>query len=513
MEQLTTLDVSFLKAEDSDRNVSLAIGGLAVVDGSAPDYSRLKQLLAERIRAIPRFTQVLRTRPFDVAAPEWVDDPRFDLARHVKRVALPCPGDDAELFRAVADVLERRLDRQRPLWECWMIEGLQGNRWAFLMKIHHCLADGISATHILTGLCDETATDSSTQRPVPSRAPKPPAWRSLIPGGNPLNWPDNLWRTAISVTDSATRTAAGAAKIASGLIWPAAASSLNGPVTAMRHYRAVRVQMDSVHNICRKFNVTINDVALAAIAEGFRDVLLRRGEQPRADSLRTLVPVSVRSADAMDISDNRFSVMLPYLPVELDDPVQRLRTVHTRLTRAKRSGQRQAGSALVSVGNAIPFIMSSWAIRLLTRLPQRGIVTLATNVPGPRQRLQIMGHNVVSVLPIPPIALRLRTGVAVLSYADELVFGITADYDTTADVSQLAESIERAVWRLDSLSNDSILLFPTDRTDGRATGARQRARRPRPAASDGSAKIGGIRAGAAAMTDEPDSIPARPPRS
>jgi diacylglycerol O-acyltransferase / wax synthase len=460
VEQLNALDAGFLMAEDSDRNVSLAIGGVAIIDGPTPDHGKFKDVLGERIRAIPRCTQMLRTQLFDVGAPQWVDDPDFDLSRHVRRIAVPRPGDDAELFRVVADVLERRLDRDRPLWECWVIEGLKGNRWAILMKIHHCMADGISATRILTRLCDDaegnafarpigakrTAVAQSHLKPVPEPEPR----------SNPVN---TLWRAATGLTDAAARTVSGAAELAAGLLRPTAASSLVGPVTAMRRYQAVRVPLADVEQVCRKFDVTINDVALTAITEGFRSVLLRRGEEPRPDSLRTLVPVSVRSPDALDKPGNRLSVMLPYLPVEQGDPIQQLRIVHSRMTRAKHGGQRQAGNMAVSATNYVPFMLSSWMIRLLTRLPQRGIVTLATNVPGPRGQLRMMGSKVARLLPIPPIALQLRTGVAVLSYADDLVFGITADYNAGADVDELANGIETAITRLEMLSQDSVLLF------------------------------------------------------
>ncbi|MBV8860414.1 MAG: wax ester/triacylglycerol synthase family O-acyltransferase [Mycobacterium sp.] len=467
MEQLRTLDAGFLMAEDSDRNVSLAIGGIAVIDGSAPDQGDFKDILAERIRAIPRCSQMLRTQPFDVVAPQWVDDPGFDLSRHVRRVALPRPGDDAELFRVVADVLERRLHRDRPLWECWVIEGLKGNCWAILMKIHHCMADGISATRILARLCDDVDGDAFARPAVATRTTKARKHLKPVPDPSPPSTPlenlwnplDSLWRAANGITGAAARTVVGAAEIAGSLLRPTAGSSLVGPVTAMRCYRAVRVPLADVEQVCRKFDVTINDVALTAITEGFRSVLLHRGEQPRPDSLRTLVPVSVRSPDALDKPGNRLSVMLPYLPVEQDDPIQQLRVVHSRLTRAKKGGQKQAGNVAMSAANYIPFMFSSWMIRFLTRLPQRGIVTLATNVPGPRRRLEMMGRKVARLLPIPPIALRLRTGVAVLSYADDLVFGITADYDAAADVDELAEGIAMAVTRLEMLSQDSVLLF------------------------------------------------------
>jgi diacylglycerol O-acyltransferase len=462
MEHLGTLDAGFLMAEDSDRHVSLAIGGIAIMEGSPPDYAIFKSILAERIQAIPRFIQMLRMQRFDVTAPAWVDDPEFDLSRHVRRIAVPRPGDDSELYRVIADVLERRLDRDRPLWECWVIEGLAGNRWAILMKIHHCMADGISATHMLTRLCDglEEAVPANRVGPKPSRAARP--YLHAVPEIAAPSVAESVWRTATSTVNAAGRAVVGAAEIAAGLVWPAAGSSLVGPVTTMRRYRAVRVPLADIEKVRCKFAVSVNDVVLAAITEGFRSVLLHRGEQPRADSLRTLVPVSVRSSDVVDQPDNRISVMLPYLPVEQADPIQQLRIVHSRLTRAKQGGQRQAGTILVSAANLIPFMVFSWAIRLLTRLPQRGIVTLATNVPGPRQPLRMMGHQVLRLLPIPPIALQLRTGVAVLSYADDLVFGITADYDTGPDIDELANGIARAVARLAALSDDSLLLFAAE---------------------------------------------------
>jgi diacylglycerol O-acyltransferase / wax synthase len=460
VEQLKTLDAGFLMAEDSDRNVSLAIGGIAVIDGPAPNYENFKEILAERIQAIPRCMQMLRTQPFDVGAPQWVDDPGFDLDRHVRRVAVPRPCGDTELFGVVADILERRLDRDRPLWECTVIEGLKGNRWAILMKVHHCMADGISATRMLTRLCDDVDGNASAR---PTRAKRAVAARQHLkpvpdskPATNPLT---DLWQAASSITGAAGRTVSGAAELAAGLLRPNSDSSLVGPVTAMRRYCAVRVPLADIEQVCGKFDVTVNDVALTAITAGFRSVLLRRGEEPRPDSLRTLVPVSVRSPDTLDKPGNRLSVMLPYLPVDQKDPIQQLRIVHSRMTRAKRGGQRQAGNMAVSATSYVPFMWSAWLIRLLTRLPQRGIVTLATNVPGPSHQLQMMGSRVVSLLPIPPIALRLRTGVAVLSYADELVFGITADYNSGADVDELANGIEKAVTRLEMLSQDSVLLF------------------------------------------------------
>jgi diacylglycerol O-acyltransferase / wax synthase len=271
---------------------------------------------------------------------------------------------------------------------------------------------------------------------------------------NPFDWITGAWRASLGVTVGAAQAVRGAFEIAGGLLRPAA-SSLTGPVSNMRRYATAEVSLEDVARVCETFDVTINDVALTAITSSFRTMLMRRGEQPTRDSVRTLVPVSVRSHDAARKTDNRVSVMLPHLPVEMADPVEQLRTVHARLTRAKASGQRQAGSLFVSAANAIPFPLTAWTVRALTRLPQRGVVTLATNVPGPRTRLRVMGKEVIRLLPIPPLALQLRTGIAILSYADHLVFGIIADYDTAPDVDELAQGIDRTINHLVTASKDS----------------------------------------------------------
>ncbi|MGH3541436.1 MAG: wax ester/triacylglycerol synthase family O-acyltransferase, partial [Mycobacterium sp.] len=378
MDQLTTLDAGFLKAEDSDPRVSLAIGGLLVLEGPAPDRESLTSTLAQRIGACPRFKQRLRSHPFDLGAPEWVDDPGFDLAHHIRRIAVPRPGDDPEVFRLISDVMSRRLDRSRPLWEIWVFEGLADDRWAMLMKVHHCIGDGIASAHMLAGLSDRGVGDSfashirAAKEPAEPGGISVPSWLRLTAAlANPVTWMSGLWNASAAVTATAARAARGASELAAGLLRPTS-SSLNGPMTDMRRYSAARVPLDDIRQVCQAFDVTINDVALAALTESYRGLLTRRGEQPLPDSLRTLVPVSMRSADAFDKTDNRVSVMLPYLPVEVENSVQRLRTVHSRLTRTKSNGQRQAGSAAVSVANVIPFALTAWAIRMLTRLPQRG---------------------------------------------------------------------------------------------------------------------------------------------
>lgn len=452
MDQLTALDAGFLEAEDSDPHASLAMGAIAVLAGPMPDVENLVASLTERATAVPRLCQVLRTQPLDLSAPRWVRDPNFDAAHHIRRAALPSPGDEAALRRLAADLMERRLDRDRPLWECWIIDGLQHNRWAILMKVHHCVADGVAATRLLGQLCD----DREDWADVP---PVRPAQTRNRPGLDPVEWITGAVRTTMATTmalpGAAVQAVHGALDLAEGLLRPAAASSLTGPITTMRRYATVELSIDDIDKVRKRFDVTLNDVALAAITDSFRTMLIRRGERPRRNSLRTLVPVSVRADQACDTDDtldNRVSVMLPYLPVEQEDPIAQLCSVHERLTRAKDSGQRQAGNLLVAAAKAIPFPLTAWTVRVLTRLPQRGVVTLATNVAGPRNTLRVMGREVVRLLPIPPLALHLRTGIAIMSYADRLVFGVIGDYDAAPDVDELADGIAQAVERLTTIS-------------------------------------------------------------
>ncbi|MDT5010653.1 MAG: diacylglycerol O-acyltransferase / wax synthase [Mycobacterium sp.] len=444
------LDAGFLEAEDSDRHVSLAIGSLSVFEGPIPDDDSFVSGLADRLLAVPRFRQVLRMHPLDLQAPQWIDADNFDIAHHLHRVALPHPRDDAALFRLVADVMERRLDRERPLWECWVVEGLPDDQWAMVMKLHHCIADGIATMHMLAGLSDGGEGDTYATEIRAASEPAQHEFRSPALSADPREWFKSIWNTSTTLVGSAARALNGAYEIVDGML-RTTPTSLVGSVATMRRYAVAEVSFDDAVQVAHAFDVTLNDVALAAITDAFRGVLIRRGEKPQHNSLRTLVPVSVRSNDAVGKVDNRVSLMLPYLPVELSDPEEQLRTVHRRLTRAKHSGQRQAGHLVISAANIIPFPLTAWAVRALTRLPQKSIVTVATNVPGPRQQMQVMGRKVLRMMPIPPIALGLRTGIAIVSYADKLVFGITGDYDTAPDVDDLARGIERAVERLVAL--------------------------------------------------------------
>jgi diacylglycerol O-acyltransferase len=292
------------------------------------------------------------------------------------------------------------------------------------------------------------AGDAQPPEPKWTREPAPGAGAllhaALDLATNPLGLLRPLGRALRAPKALARRvadTASGLGRMATALA-PVAASSLTGPIGQPRRYAIARASLADMRTVGTAFGVTVNDVALAAISLAFRAVLLHRGEQPGSHTLRAMVPVSVRSADRLD---NQISVMLPMLPVEFADPPTVLGEVHRRLAELKHSKEAQAGQAVTALAEHEPTALISRAIRLAARLPQRNIVTVTTNVPGSPVELAVLDRPILEVFPYVPIAVRLRTGVAALSYRDHMAFGITADFDSNRDVDVLARALEAGI--------------------------------------------------------------------
>jgi WS/DGAT/MGAT family acyltransferase len=245
----------------------------------------------------------------------------------------------------------------------------------------------------------------------------------------------------------AARTARAVAKLAASA-WPATGSSLTGTISRQRRYACARASLEDVKAIKRELGGTVNDVVLAAISRGFRDLLLSRGESPGPHMVPSLIPVSLRAPGEENIYDNRVSVVLADLPVHLADPVERLAAVRAEMSQVKAAKEESAAEALIALGKYTPFPLASLAVRLAYRLPQREIVTVTTNVPGPQQPLYGLGRRLVEIIPYVPIATSLRTGVSIFSYCGQLTFGVTGDYATTADIEVLAHGIENGVEEL-----------------------------------------------------------------
>ncbi|MEU0504283.1 wax ester/triacylglycerol synthase family O-acyltransferase [Nocardia sp. NPDC005998] len=437
MTGLGPLDSGFMELEDTDRHISLGIAAVAILAGPVPTREQFTAAMTSGLDRNIRLRQRVRRATLDLTAPVWEDDPNFDLAHHLRWTALPTPGDEAALRELIATEIEERLDRDHPLWQCVVIEHLADNRWALMIKAHHTMVDGISGIGLFKSFCDP---ESGTSAP---RATTGPPRRIGVFG-----LAAHGIRLSIAAPRLAVDTARALIPVVYAAVTPTAETSFNGPIGRQRRYAVARTSLADIGEIRAAFAVTVNDVALAAIASAYRTVLHKRGEEPTADKIRILIPVSMRHEDAKYVLDNRVSAMLPYLPIEVSDPVERLDAVHERMSRHRSSGAAEAEKSLLSMAGWVPFALIAWTLRLAMHYPQHGVSALATNVPGPRRRLSLQGHEVLEILPCIPIAMRLRTTIAILSYTDQLTFGITGDYDTTPDIDLIAEGIEHGIAEL-----------------------------------------------------------------
>lgn len=440
MAELHFLDAGFIELEDSDRRISLGIGVVAVLHGRPPDRDEFAAILRDRITVDARLRQRMRRSTWDLAAPSWEDDPAFDIEHHIRRIALPGPADESALCEVVAAELAHRLDRDHPLWRCVVVERLAGDRWALLLMVHHSVLDGMSGVGLLTRLCDMSARPESSCETADSRR--------VSASGARLRGLAALLRAPVDLPLAALSTVRRLVPVAIEIFSAADHSPLNGEIGQQRRYTVARAGLTEIGEIRAAFDVTVNDVVLTLVTAGYRELLLRRGERPTADMLRMLVPVSTRTADAKSVLDNRVSVLLPLLPVHVDDPVERLSVISGRMTERKAGGEAAAERTLVKWAEYLPFAPIAWAIRVLGGFPQSSVTAVATNVPGPREALFFAGRRVEELLPVVPIAVRLRTGIAVLSYAGRLTFGITGDFDTVPDLAAIVEGIEQDAAKL-----------------------------------------------------------------
>jgi WS/DGAT/MGAT family acyltransferase len=446
MERMNTLDAGFYFVEHE--NVPMHLGSLALFEGPAPDYADVVQLIAAKLPLVPRYRQVVRTSPLQLFRPVWVDDEHFEIGYHVRHSAIPPPGGETQLRNLAGRVFAQRLDRARPLWEAWFLEGIEGGRWAIISKVHHCMVDGIGGTDLMTVVFDispdavRPAPESWEPQPGPSvlgvladgvrdTVTWPLRQLAGVPGvmSQQLGGPADLLGFGRGLTGSARRLAAPSAR------------SLNGPIGPHRRWAWTTVSLTAVKQIRQARGGTVNDVLLAAITRGFRDLLEARGELADGLVVRTLVPVSVRGHDEHGLVTNRVSAVLANLPVGEPDPVLRLALICEQMDDLKRTDQAVGAQILTGMlGFAAPTLLALGS-RAAFRLPQPLIQTVTTNVPGPRFPLFILGRRMERAYPYVPIGDNLRISVAIFSYLDTISFGITADYTAVPDLDILTAGI------------------------------------------------------------------------
>ncbi len=453
MERLKQMDASFLYLENEFNHMSIA--AIAIFDGPAPGQDEVEAMVASKLDLVPRYRQRIRFVPFEAGRPVWCDDPHFSLGYHVRHTALPAPGNDEQLQTLVGRVMSQQLDRSKPLWEMWVVEGLTEDRWAIVFKMHHCLADGVAATDLLTVLMDERP-DADHPKPrhwKPETSPSPLRLTTdavIETLTSPREWLHSL-RSAV---DAPRRVANQVIDFVDGVgtfrrfAKGGLESSLNGPVGPHRSHRWVATSFANIKKIRSAHGTTVNDVVLAAITRGFRDLLLSRDEPVEGLVVRSLVPVSIRRDEERGEVNNRVSAMFADLPVGIADPVERLQDIHEQMNEMKDHHQASAGETLTALGGLAPPTMVALVMRMSAGIDQHAVQTVATNVPGPRHTLYAAGRPMRSGYLYVPLAASVRIGVAMFSYAGQLTFGVTGDSDHAPDTEVLCRGIEQGIEEL-----------------------------------------------------------------
>ena len=461
-DRLSPMDASFLHVEDSVSHMHIA--SIAIFEGPAPSYEAVAGMIGGKLPLVPRYRQVVQFVPFDLGRPVWVDDPHFNLEYHVRHTALPPPGGEQELRKLVGRVMAQQLDRTKPLWEIWMVEGLEDGHWAMLSKTHHAMVDGVSGTDLLSVIMDTSPEPSS---------PLPDSWEPApAPSGVELaaqavldmaRSPYEQFRAIRSGTRVPRQAAGQVGEVLRGvaamrgIVRPTPLSSLNGPIGPHRVYAWASTSVADIKTVRKQLGGTFNDVVLAAITSGFRDLLIGRGESVDR-VVRTLVPVSVRPRDASGMAvgdgtlENKVSAMFAELPVGESDPVSRLHAISAQMADLKESNQALAAEALTSLSGFAPPVLLALGTRLASRAGQRNVNTVTTNVPGPQTPLYVVGRRMLKAYPYVPLAGQVRIGVAIFSYDGQVNFGITGDYDSAPDIDALGRGIEDGMAEMLKLS-------------------------------------------------------------
>jgi diacylglycerol O-acyltransferase len=460
LDRLAPLDASFVYLESPTSHFH--VGGLLVFEGPAPAFAEIVEDVRGRLDLVPRFRQKLAHTPLETGRPVWVDDPAFELEYHVRRATLAAPGSATQMHDQVAEIFGRPLDRSRPLWEIWFVEGLEGGRFAIITKTHHCVMDGVSIASMYTVLFD---TVPSAGAPVVSGAswePLAPPARTRLVGRSvsaTLAAGVVLARQTLSALKQPARALRSTARtfgeigaVGGALRDPAPKTSLNVEIGPKRRYIAVPGRLDDFKLVKNAFGGTVNDVVLAVTTGALREFLLSRGERVDGVLLRALVPVSVRTQDEFGNFDNRVAEMRVALPVGIEDPLQRLRYMTRAMADGKDSKETRGFKFLLNTQRFTPPRILAITARLIftTRL----FNLVVTNIPGPETALHALGRRMEGMFPLVLLARRHALVVGIVSYDDGMNFGLLGDHDSMADLDVLGRAITSELFRLVTLAQE-----------------------------------------------------------
>lgn len=452
-EKLSAQDRSFLLFEH--RTTHMHLGGVVVLElgplqaaNGGVQIERIRDYIASRLHAIPRYRQRLAFRPVD-GAPFWVDDERFHIDYHVRHTALPRPGDDRQLKLLAGRILSVPLDRSRPLWEAWVIEGLDGDRFAMVLKTHHAVVDGVSGVDLMSTLLQAEPVDHFDAPPPWRPRPAPNGWalwqEELRQRLDLSRWAaDRMWALlqdpAQGLSRVRDRLQTAIRFVSEGMHSPSP-TPLNQPIGPYRRFDWRVLALSEAKEIKNRLGGTVNDVVLATVSGAVRRYLLRRGTTVGATDFRVVVPVSIRAANEQGQMGNRVSGWILSLPIGEPDPRRRYRAVVEATTRCKSSHLERGIEVFTELAEVMNPLLTL-GVRVASRIAPYNMIV--TNVPGPQFPLFLLGSRMLAGYPTVPLFEYQGLGVAIFSYDGQLFFGLNADWDTVPDLGDFSADLQRA---------------------------------------------------------------------
>jgi WS/DGAT/MGAT family acyltransferase len=438
------------------------IGGVTIMEGPPPTMEEFLEQIRRRLHLVPRYRQKLAYTALDSGRPVWIDDPSFNLEYHIRDTALPAPGGWEQLQDLTARIFSQQLDRSKPLWEMWLIEGLEDNRFALITKTHHSLIDGIAGVDLATVLFDLSPDPPPITHSGRPWRPHPEPGTVHLMGAGLLG----ALRAGVAIADGAIdalthpeRALARAREAAEGvgeIIWaglnPAPETPLNVPIGPHRRFVGISSRLEDFKTVKNAFGGTVNDVILAVVAGALRTFLISRGRRTAGVELRALVPVSVRT-DADEGGGNRIVVMRGPLPVYIADPLNRLRFVSQAMDGLKESKQALGAEMISGAQNFAPPTILAQASRL--NFSTRLFNLIVTNVPGPQFPLYVLGREMLHAIPVAFLPENHALAIAMMSYNGQMNFGLLGDFDALADINTIGENIGKELATLVSLARET----------------------------------------------------------
>jgi diacylglycerol O-acyltransferase / wax synthase len=450
MDRLSSIDASFLTNETSSAHMH--VGAILIFEGPPPAYNDFLDHVRSRLHLVPRFRQKLAFPPVETGRPFWVDDPNFNLAYHVRHSALPAPGSEEQLRNIAGRLFSQALDRSKPLWELWLVQGLEKNRFGIVTKTHHALVDGVAGVDIATVLFDVKPVPEPIEPDRDWVPHPPPSSAELAARGlaELSETPFKLTRRALRAathprrtTRKVTEAGEALAEVAWNFTNPAPDLPLNTEIGSHRRFAWSRAELADFKKIKDALGGTVNDVVLTVVSGALRSWLRSRGIKTEGLELRALVPVSIRAEDEHGNLGNRIAAMRGPLPVYIEDPVKRLDTVRRAMDGLKESKQALGAEVISRFNDFAPPTLLAQASRI--NFSTRLFNLIVTNVPGPQIPLYVLGRELQDVFPVAFLPENHALAIAIMSYNGGIDFGLLADYDAMEDIEMLATGLTESL--------------------------------------------------------------------